>query len=143
MEVSVAEDIAAPVELVFDLMADARNEPTWNSQVRETQLTSPEPIGAGTTFRTVNRGQEYTATLTEYDRPSRMTFDVVGTSMRITGRLAFASSGVGTHLDATFDMQPQGAMKLVLPLMGPVVRRDFAKQFASFKAFCEQPPAAG
>jgi hypothetical protein len=124
-------------------MADARNEPTWNSQVSQTQLTSGEPIGAGTTFRTVNRGQEYTATLTEYERPARMTFEVVGKQMRITGRLAFAPSGDGTHLDATFDMQPQGALKLFFPVMGPAVRRDFSKQFASFKAFCEQPPASG
>jgi uncharacterized protein YndB with AHSA1/START domain len=58
MLASVAVDITAPPELVFDLMADARTEPTWNSQVSETELTTPEPIGSGSRFRTVNRGQE-------------------------------------------------------------------------------------
>ena len=31
----------------------------------------------------------------------------------------------------------QIARKIMLPLLGPAVRRDFPKQFASFKAFCE------
>ena len=78
MLINVAEDVATAPELVFDLMADARNEPTWNSQVSETELLSAEPIGLGSTFRTVNRGQEYTATMTEYARPTAMSFEVVG-----------------------------------------------------------------
>jgi uncharacterized protein YndB with AHSA1/START domain len=141
MDITVAEDIAAPPERVFDLMADARNEPTWNSQVSATDLTSPEPIGAGTTFRTVNRGQEYVATITDYERPGRLTFEVAGRAMTITGRMTFGAAGGGTHLDATFDMQPQGAMRFMLPLMAPMVRRDFPKQFASFKRFVESSPA--
>ena len=133
----MAVDVAAPPEKVFDLMADARNEPTWNSQVSATDLTSAEPIGQGSTFRTVNRGQEYTATITQYARPTALTYEVVGKAMTITGRLTFGATTAGTHVDATFDMQPQGALKLFFPLMGPAVRRDFPKQFASFKAFCE------
>ena len=142
MEITVAEDIAGPPERVFDLMADARNEPAWNSQVSATDLTSPEPIGTGTTFRTVNRGQEYTATITDYERPGRLTFEVAGKAMTITGRMTFVAAGEGTHLDATFDMQPQGPMRFMLPLMAPMVRRDFPRQFASFKAFVESRPAA-
>jgi Polyketide cyclase / dehydrase and lipid transport len=137
MEFNVSVDVAAPPELVFDLMADARNEPAWNSQVSETDLTSAEPIGAGSTFRTVNRGREYVATITEYDRPRDITFRVVGKQMEITGRMSFVGAGVGTHLDANFAMRPQGPMKVMLPLMAPLVRRDFPKQFASFKQFCE------
>jgi hypothetical protein len=34
-------------------------------------------------------------------------------------------------------------MKVMLPLMGPLVRRDFPKQFASFKEFCESRTGAG
>ena len=33
MIVDVEVTIAAPIERVFDLMADARNEAQWNSQV--------------------------------------------------------------------------------------------------------------
>jgi hypothetical protein len=141
MEITVSVDVAASPELVFDLMADARNEPRWNSQVSETDLTSAEPIGAGTTFRTVNRGQEYVATITEFDRPRDFTYEVVGKTMEITGRMSFVGAGAGTHVEGTFDMRPQGPMKLMLPLMAPLVRRDFPKQFASFKQLCESRAA--
>ena len=45
-------------------------------------------------------------------------------------------------MDATFDMQPR-PMKLMLPLMAPLVRRDFPKQFASFRAFCSPADGGG
>jgi hypothetical protein len=71
VQVTVAVDVAAPPEFVFDLMADARH----------------------------------------------------------------------THLDAIFDMRPQGPMTLMPPLMARLVRRDFPKQFASFQQLCESRAA--
>jgi uncharacterized protein YndB with AHSA1/START domain len=137
VQITVKEQVARPREEVFGLMADARNEPKWNSQVSSTELTSGEPVGQGTTFATVNRGQPYTATITEYDKPGRLVFDVVGKSMRIVGELHFGDTSDGTSVDATFDMQPRGMLKLFFPLIGPAVRKDFPKQFASFRQFCE------
>jgi hypothetical protein len=118
-------------------MADTRNEPTWNSQASAAELASGEPIGQGTEFTTVNRGQTYRATLVEYDRPRHLGFDVVGKTMSIHGSLDFAEQGEGTVLNGSFDFTPHGPMKVMLPLMAPLVRRDFPKQMASFKSFCE------
>lgn len=44
-------DIAAPAEKVFDFVVDVRNEPRWNPQMLHAEMLTPEPIGAGTTFR--------------------------------------------------------------------------------------------
>ena len=137
MKTTVSVDVQEPPGRVFDLMADARNEPAWNSQVTSTDLTSGEPIGPGSTFTTVNRGQTYTAVITEYERPHRLTFEVTGKAMTITGRMWFTGAPDTTQLKAEFDMQPKGFMKAVLPLMAPAVRKDFPRQFASFKRFCE------
>jgi uncharacterized protein YndB with AHSA1/START domain len=137
MIVNVQVTIEAPIGRVFDLMADARNEATWNSQVSTSELVSGEPIGHGTEFSTVNRGQTYRATLTEYDRPSHLGYDVAGKPLTIHGSLDFAEAGEGTVMTGTFDFTPHGPMKVMLPLMAPMVRRDFPKQMASFKAFCE------
>jgi uncharacterized protein YndB with AHSA1/START domain len=137
MKTTVSVDVAKPADTVFDLMADARNEPTWNSQVSRTDLESGEPIGAGSRFTTVNRGQPYTAVITEYDRPNHLVYEVTGKAMTITGDLTFAGEGSGTRVDASFDMRPKGSMKVMMPLMAPAIRRDFPKQFASFKQFCE------
>jgi hypothetical protein len=141
MIVDVEVEIARPRQQVFDLMADARNEPTWNSQVSRTELRSGEPIGLGSEFLTTNRGQDYVATITTYDVPSDLAFTVVGKSMQILGTMAFAESAEGTRLVGRFDMQPKGLFKVMLPLMAGAVRKDFPKQFASFKQFCESQPA--
>lgn len=137
VETTVSVDIDAPQEQVFDLMADVRNEPEWNSQVSKAELRSGEPVGLGSRFMTVNRGQEYEAVITGYTRPSDLTFEVSGKAMTIQGRVVFTGDAARSHLDAEFDMQPRGFMKVMLPLMSPLIRRDFPKQFASFKAFCE------
>ncbi len=137
MIVDVEVPIARPRTEVFDLMADARNETVWNSQVASSELVSDEPIGLGSRFVTVNRGQSYVATITTYDPPHEIAFDVVGKTLKIVGRFRFADLSGNTVLRANFDMTPLGFMKVLLPLMSPMVRRDFPKQLNSFKAFSE------
>lgn len=137
MIVNVQVTIEAPIWRVFDLMADTRNEPRWNSQVSEALLLTGEPVAEGSEFSTVNRGRTFHATLTEYERPRHLGFDVAGKPMTIRGKLDFAEEGEGTVLTGSFDFTPHGAMKMMLPLMSGAIRRDFPKQMASFKDFCE------
>lgn len=134
---SLEVQIEAAVEHVFDAMADVRNETSWNAQVSEAELLTDEPIQLGTKFRTVNRGQAYKATIAEHDRPGRLSFLVTGKSMDINAAFAFAESAGSTRLTGTFDLQPKGFMKVMLPLMSGAVRKDFPRQMASFKQFCE------
>jgi hypothetical protein len=68
-------------------------------------------------------------------------FTVVGKAMSILGTLQFIEVEDGTRLEAEFDMQPQGFMKVMFPLMGPAVRKDFPRQLASFREFCESASA--
>ena len=142
MRVDVAVQIDKPVADVFDAMADARNEPSWNTPVRATELLTEEPVGSGAQFRTVNRGQTYTVTVAEYNRPSLVRFVVAGKAMEITSVLRFAEAAGRTHLTGVFDMQPKGVMRLMLPLMGGAVRKDFPRQMANFKQFCESRPSS-
>jgi Polyketide cyclase / dehydrase and lipid transport len=133
----VETEIARPPEEVFDRMADARNEPSWNSQVSRSELLSGEPIGSGSRFVTVNRGKEYAATISTYERPGALGFDVSGAPMDITAAFRLRPSGAGTVMTAEWDMRPKGAFRFVFPLMGPVIRKDLNRQTARFKAFCE------
>ena len=43
--------IKRPLEEVFDFVADERNEPRYNPQMRRVELVTPGPIGLGTRFR--------------------------------------------------------------------------------------------
>ena len=53
--------IARPRDEVFAFIEDARNRPQWDDSVDSEELTSPEPIGVGTTIRTKLRsmGRDY------------------------------------------------------------------------------------
>ena len=137
MKVEVTENIDVPRARVFDLMADARNEPSWNTQVASVELRTSEPIGLGSSFTTVYRGLTYAVTVTDHERPSRLEFSVNGKLLTISPRFSFAESGGSTRLRAEFDVQPRGPMKVLLPLMGRLVRRDFITQLANFTRFCE------
>jgi hypothetical protein len=126
-------------EVAFDRMADVRNEIHWNSQVTRAELASDEPVRLGSRFTTVNRGYTYQAAIVTYERPSRLAFDVTGQGMDMSASFEFEAAGADrTRVRGRFDMRPKGFMKLMLRLMSPMVRKDFPRQAARFKAFCER-----
>jgi len=116
-------------------MADARNEPRWNSRVSSAELRSGEPIGIGSRFAVVNGGSSYDLTITTYDRPDRLAFEGIG-NPNLTIAYEFRRSGDGTEMASDFDFRPEGVSKLLFAVLAPVIRRDVRKQFASFRAFC-------
>jgi uncharacterized protein YndB with AHSA1/START domain len=142
MIVSVEVTIDAPIGRVFDLMADTRNEPHWNSRASSATLVSDPPIRQGSEFTTVNRGRTFRAVLTEYERPRHLGYDVTGEAMTIHASMDFTEQGEGTRMTGTFDFAGHGPMKVMLPVMAPLIRRDFPRQMASFKAFCEADAGA-
>jgi hypothetical protein len=68
--------IARPLDEVFAFVGDVRNRPSWDDSVDSEELTSPEPIGVGSTVRTRLRsmGKEYVYTweIGEHEPPHRM-----------------------------------------------------------------------
>jgi uncharacterized protein YndB with AHSA1/START domain len=137
MRAGATTRIPAPPEAVFDAMADARNEPKWNSRVSSAELRSDEPIGIGSRFAIVNGGTAYDVTITTYDRPSRLVFEGVG-NPNVTIAYAFRPSDDGTELASDPEFRPEGVSKVLFAVLAPVIRRDVRKQTASFQAFCQR-----
>jgi hypothetical protein len=136
MMLDVSQALAVPREVAFDAMADARHEVHWNSKVTRSELVGGDPIDKGSRFQTVNRGQVYDATITDYERPRRITFKVTGKQMDIITTFTFAENAQGTVLHGNFDFRPRGFLKVMFPLMRPMIRGDLPKQMASFARFC-------
>jgi hypothetical protein len=79
----------------------------------------------------------YDVTITTYDRPSRLVFEASGKpDLTITYTLRPTSDG--TELKNELDFRPRGSLKLLFPLLAPVIRRDVPKQYGSLKALCER-----
>ena len=119
-------------------MADARNEPSWNTHVSRSDLVSGGEVGPGAKFVTVNRGKPYDAIITTYDRPGRVVFEVTGKPLDITASFTITPRGEDTHVESRFDFRPKGSMTLMFPLMQSAIRKDIARQSESFKRFCER-----
>jgi uncharacterized protein YndB with AHSA1/START domain len=137
VRVTTTTKIARPPEDVFDMLADLRNDKQWNSRVSRAELRSPEPIGLGSQFAVVNGGTAYDVTITGYERPSRLVFEASG-KPDLTIACTLTPTDEGTELESDFDFRPRGALKVMFPLLAPVIRRDVPKQYASFKALCER-----
>ena len=138
MKITLQLVINRPAAMVFDQIADARNEAKWNTTLTDYRLVSNGPIAKGSQFTYKNRGNEFTSTLSEYNKPESLAFEVHGKPMDIHATVHFtANSPDTTTVDATYDMMPKGAMKVMLPLFGPMLRKAFAKEFENFKKFSE------
>jgi hypothetical protein len=138
MKIILPLTINQPIAVVFDQIADARNEAKWNSTLTEYQLVSPGPVGKDSVFKYKNRGNEFTSTLSEYKKPKSLAFQVQGKPMDINARVLFdAESGNVTLVKAEYDLRPKGFMKLLLPVFGSFIRKAFVKEFDNFKRFSE------
>ena len=66
--------IAAPLEQVFDTVADSRNEPSFNPAMTDVELLTPAPVGLGTRFlaHMGKANMDMVVELTEFERPHRL-----------------------------------------------------------------------
>jgi hypothetical protein len=76
-------------------------------------------------------------TITTYDRPSRLVFEATG-NPDLTIAYTFTPVAEGMEIASDFDFRPKGFLKALFPLLGPVIRPNVPKQYASLKALCER-----
>ena len=123
-------------EAVFDLMADVGNEPLWNPDALDVKRVGDGPLAPGAEWDGRYKGMgTMRVRLDEYERPTRLKFTTTGNKMDMQWTFDYSSQGGSkTHVDAHAEIQPKGAMRLMGPLMGPMIRRTFAKRPAQLEA---------
>ena len=114
--------IAAPVEQVFDTVADTRNEPSFNPAMARVELLTPLPIGLGTRFRARmgRAGTPMLVELTESHRPERLGSRTTSSMMDTSGALTFAADGEATVMGWDWQVHLKGWMRMLGPLLGPL-----------------------
>jgi carbon monoxide dehydrogenase subunit G len=117
--------IAAPVEQVFDTVADTRNEPSYNPAMAEAELLTPPPLGTGARFRArMGRARsELLVELTDFDRPHRLGSRTTSAMMDTAGGLTLSEEGDGTVLAWDWQVRPKGWLRALGPLLGPLGSR--------------------
>ena len=137
--------IHRPVDEVFDFVADERNEPRFNPQMRRAEQTSAGPIGVGTTFcaESMSRGQpvEMTITFTDYERSRRLTSSTHLSNMDIQGTLTFDPVPEGTRMRWFWELKSRGMLKLMTPVVALIGRRQERSIWTGLKRYLEAQEA--
>lgn len=119
--------IERPVDVVFDVVADERNEPQYNPAVLRVEKLTDGPPGVGTRFRAVHgssRGpMEMLVDFTEVDRPHRIASTTHMPMGEISGALTFEPVGAGTRMRWDWTVHLRGPARLLNPFAGLVGRR--------------------
>ena len=133
--------IEAPVEEVFDLVADERTEPAYNPRIAYAEKTSPGPVGVGSRFLVQPRGMGGRGAMTmevkEYARPRRLGTSVRSSYMDTDGGLTFTADDGGTTLRWSWEMRLHGPMRVASPLLHLIGPRWERRNWVGLKEYVE------
>ena len=136
-----AVQISRPPDEVFAFVSDARNRPLWDQSVDTEQLTSPEPIGVGSTVRTGLRsmGREYVLTweITEHEPPGRQTIESTSGPFPTTLAYQLSARDGGTLVEFSVTGRPTGILRLLQPLIARNTQKNLDRGFPRLKRLLE------
>jgi uncharacterized protein YndB with AHSA1/START domain len=133
--------IDAPVEDVFDLVADERNEPKYNPRIVRAEKLDEGPVGRGARFVAEPKGMGAKGAMTieikEYDRPHRLHNVVRSSYMHIDGGLTFDPVDGGTWLRWEWDLALVGAMRMLSPILSLIGPSWERRNWVGLKQYME------
>ena len=141
--------IDRPAGEVFAYATDPGRLRTWQTNTVAAEKLGDEPIGVGTRLREVHRapgGKELESTLevSEYEPGRAFALQVIeGTPVHL--RMTFEPSGGGTLLRFRAHGRLTGPLRLLQPVLGRTLKRQFTAQCATLKQVIEESaaPVAG
>jgi carbon monoxide dehydrogenase subunit G len=138
IEARAQTSIEAPIEAVFDALADATNEPAWLPGAQKVEKETPGLVGLGTRFRgTYARAGTVALEIVDFERPNRVTFRARSRIVNFDDEVRLTSNGSGTRLEARMLAQPRGPMRLFGPLMARTMRTQFEQNWPHLGRFVE------
>jgi hypothetical protein len=142
---SVAVQVSRPRDEVFAFAEDARNRPRWDDSVDGEELTSPEPIGVGSTVPTrlhsVGREYVYTWEVVEHRSPDRMTIERTSGPFRTTLSYVLEGRDGGTLVELSLTGRPSGLLRRLEPMIARTTQGNLDRGFARLKQVLESDGA--
>jgi len=139
--------IDRPVEQVFAVFADTKNQPQWDPGLLEARLMPEGPVRVGTRItemrRFMGRVSENTGEVIEFEPNARITRKSVDQPMAVVGTVAFTSIPKGTMINWKWDLQFSGFFSLVGTLIATGMKRGAQSSLYGLKDLLEsQVPTA-
>lgn len=148
MRTEISVDIDRPLEPVFEHTTGDVTQ--WSEVCIRDEPIEERPGVVGSTFRLVTsengREMEFTGEVVEHEPPKRSRVVLVGPAFDLDVLYTFEPVGAGTRVTQTSEVTGRGFFKLLLPLMGWMMRRSACKSQAheldGLKRFCEAQPTS-
>ena len=143
MTVRVEESvsIARPPERVWAAIADYAYDLRWRKGLTDMTPDPPGGPAVGTKVHEVvrNSGRDYVAdtVVTESDPGVAYRFEGSGTIGGLKGGRRVEPDAGGSVFTYTIELEPQGAMRLLRPVLGPMVRSGLKKDLQTLKSLLE------
>lgn len=132
MAVRIAEDffVGRAPEVVFDYLTDAANLADWQTSKTYVAQITDGPPRQGTRVRERTKppgGREFEQVVefTEFDRPRHVHVHVVEGPYPVDGTWDFAPEGDGTRVRFRAEGELRGALRLLGPVTGLLMARQF------------------
>lgn len=131
--------IDRPVTEVFAFFTEGRAR--WDESVISEELTSPPPVGVGSTLHTrmraVGREVDFDWRVTAYDPGARMAVTSTSGVMATSSDLQFADASGATVVAVRIDAEPTGIMRLAEPMIADSIRSTLSTSLARAKRMLE------
>ena len=142
VDVTVTGTVQAAPEVVYAFLADLENWPTWQTDMKTTDLVDGERGQAGSSYHYVSKamGQTFDSTvrLVRADAPREVAFEGewVG-MMRPSGRYVVEPDGEGSRVTLNPHPEARGVGKVMAPLMGVMIKRLNRRHLADLRKAVE------
>jgi uncharacterized protein YndB with AHSA1/START domain len=142
-------EIRCPADKIFDLIIDFGGQDRWlpqSSAFRGTTDISSDPVRLGTTYREPGPFGVRNGTVTEFERPTKVTFHQPMTlrlhsgTVDVTLRYTLTPGAGSTHVSRVVTLGIPWSLRLVQPILVREFRSESGRTLLALKAYADALP---
>jgi uncharacterized protein YndB with AHSA1/START domain len=148
IEIPSEADVQCSAETIFEVIVDFRGQDRWltkSSVFRGTGEISSDPVTLGTTYREPGPAGVRNGTVTELERPTKLTchqpltMPLHAGTVDATLRYTLTPTGPeSTHVERVVTLGIPRSLKLFQPLLVRTFRRESGRTLLALKAYTEK-----
>jgi uncharacterized protein YndB with AHSA1/START domain len=148
-EIPAQADIGCPAETIFDLITDFKGQDRWlskSSAFHGTAGISSDPVVLGTTYTEPGPFGVRHGTVTEFERPVKITFHQPMTmrlhagTVDVTLRYSLTPAGGSTHVSRIVTITIPRSLKVIQPVIIRSFRVESGRTLLALKAYADNLP---